>query len=130
MQRPEDPAGAPSPNTKTINEPLVPFTTAGSFVWVHALSVGWPGSPGSDGASPYHTSSLHPSESEMRLREDSVRETLQGIAEVLVCRYLHLGAIVNVRQNIQSNIFAGVGNHSDNQAHLLCRKKVHYRANV
>jgi hypothetical protein len=38
MQRPEDPSGRPITEYRTINEPLVPFTTAGSFVWVHAFS--------------------------------------------------------------------------------------------
>jgi hypothetical protein len=54
MQSPEDPGVRPITEYRTINEPLVPFTTAGHFALGSRVFQGWPGSPGSDGASPYH----------------------------------------------------------------------------
>jgi hypothetical protein len=37
-QSTEDAGGRPITEYRTINEPLVPFTHSGSFVWVHAFS--------------------------------------------------------------------------------------------
>jgi hypothetical protein len=61
MQRPEDPGGRSVTEHRTINEPHV--HSSGPSVGAHAFSRLGRESPGSDGASPYHTSSIRSSES-------------------------------------------------------------------
>jgi hypothetical protein len=46
-------------NIELLNEAVVTMITAGSFDLVRAFYAKRPGSPGSEGASPYLTNSLH-----------------------------------------------------------------------